>query len=75
MHLGIRHNRIISLNNPNMRDGFDKDWKVTDIEREIDVVVKEHGIKQIITFDSLGVSAHPNHIACYNGTVYVEYYL
>lgn len=33
----------------------------------VEATVKEYGIKEIVTFDSQGVSGHPNHISCYNG--------
>ena len=53
-------------------DGPDQDWNTEDIANIIDKYVKKWNIDTIITFDDMGVSGHPNHIACFNAT---QYYL
>ena len=44
-------------------DGFEYDWEPKDVQRIVNKYVELIQPDRIVTFDSLGVSRHPNHIA------------
>jgi len=47
----------------NHRDG--QDWKNNNLVVDIVDACRKYGVKNIVTFDSRGVSGHKNHISCY----------
>lgn len=47
------------------RDGRGEVWDLGAVERDVEEFVCQHDIQAVITFDSYGVSGHPNHISCY----------
>lgn len=49
------------------RDAMDVEWDPAAVARELASVVASPRNSVIITFDSLGVSGHPNHILLYRG--------
>lgn len=55
------------LDNPALQDGHNVIWSQDLIARILKDVVSMHKIDMIITFDSYGVSGHPNHSAVYRG--------
>ena len=61
---GFQRDNIKILNNPNLQDG-DESWDNGRIIVEIHKSVNENDINTIVTFDSRGVSSHPNHKAIY----------
>jgi N-acetylglucosaminylphosphatidylinositol deacetylase len=51
-------------------DGFDQVWKTEDVAAAIAKQLQRiANVKTMVTFDSYGVSGHPNHIACWRGCV------
>lgn len=71
--LGIPSCRVKIASNPLLQDGMKNNWSAEAIEREIehcsfsfDLVNQSCSLK-ILTFDSRGISGHPNHIDCLSG--------
>jgi N-acetylglucosaminylphosphatidylinositol deacetylase len=49
------------LNNEKLKDSMESIWPKDEIQSIVLKYVKENNIKAIFTFDSYGVSNHPNH--------------
>ena len=61
------------LNIPELQDNIKEKWRPKIVSDQIKEFMKNNpDIKTIITFDSDGVTKHPNHISCYEG---LQFYL
>ena len=67
---GIPESHISIEDNSECKDGMNEIWNMQIGEQLVDDFVKKNDIRKIITFDSLGVSSHPNHIAVSNIVTY-----
>lgn len=67
--LGISEQNIEIIENSNLQDSMSLDWNPALISGILSNIVIKRGIEIIITFDEFGISRHPNHIACYYGTL------
>ncbi|KAG4304662.1 hypothetical protein PORY_002055 [Pneumocystis oryctolagi] len=65
--LGIFHKNIKIIENSSLQDSMTSYWDPNIISQLVSEFVIEKNIDIIITFDHLGISKHPNHIACYHG--------
>eukprot|EP00735_Rhodelphis_limneticus_P008656 TRINITY_DN2181_c0_g1::TRINITY_DN2181_c0_g1_i3::g.12785::m.12785 TRINITY_DN2181_c0_g1::TRINITY_DN2181_c0_g1_i3::g.12785 ORF type:complete len:271 (+),score=0.32,sp/Q5SX19/PIGL_MOUSE/37.12/2e-37,PIG-L/PF02585.12/6.4e-25,DUF965/PF06135.7/0.085 TRINITY_DN2181_c0_g1_i3:103-915(+) len=63
--LGISQVEVLDSNL--FQDGFDKSWNIVDIHHALEQYTLNQTFTSIITFDSYGVSGHPNHIDLHNG--------
>ncbi|KAJ3322842.1 hypothetical protein HDV06_002703 [Boothiomyces sp. JEL0866] len=57
--LGIKE--IQTIDDPELQDGMEIDWKPEAILRHYSKYVSEHSISTVITFDHRGISGHINH--------------
>ncbi|KAH7438456.1 hypothetical protein KP509_04G015700 [Ceratopteris richardii] len=55
------------INDPLLQDGHNVAWSRSLISQLINRISTCHNIDMIITFDSYGISGHPNHVAVYQG--------
>lgn len=67
-YLGIRSLKVV--NDPRMQDGFDKRWPVEVIASSVEASVHRVAADVVLTFDSRGVSGHPNHTATFRGVLF-----
>jgi len=51
------------VSNPNIKDGFKENWDKSLLTKYIEEKIKSSNINAVLTFDSNGVSGHPNHKA------------
>lgn len=72
---GIPESHISIEDNSECKDGMNEIWNMQIGEQLVDDFVKKNDIRKIITFDSLGVSSHPNHIAVSNIVTYFFSYI
>jgi len=63
----ISNDNIKVIDHADLKDGMNNIWSIDTIA---DIIIENiKNIDTIITFDSYGVSGHPNHIATYKGVV------
>lgn len=65
--LGIPEERVIIIDDDRLQDGMDQHWCSVTINQFVEGFVKKYEISLLITFDSYGVSGHPNHISVHHG--------
>ncbi|MCO5586728.1 hypothetical protein L7F22_040670 [Adiantum nelumboides] len=65
--LKVPRENVDILDDPALQDGQSVIWRPVLISQVIERTVTSHNIDMIITFDSYGVSGHPNHTAVYWG--------
>nr|CCA20083.1 predicted protein putative [Albugo laibachii Nc14] len=66
--LGIPRENLIIINDPQLEDGMHTKWSPQHIANIIERQFEgENTLQAIFTFDKVGVSSHPNHIAVYCG--------
>lgn len=64
VHMGFKYDHVYV---EAFEDGFDSRWDITYAADVIlDIVSSNSGFDMIISFDSMGVTGHPNHISVYN---------
>ncbi|KAK0530061.1 N-acetylglucosaminyl-phosphatidylinositol de-N-acetylase [Tilletia horrida] len=61
--LGVPSTQVTLIDDPLLADGMDVAWNPAYIATKTAAVVYDHQIDTILTFDSSGVSSHPNHVA------------
>ncbi|KDQ10283.1 hypothetical protein BOTBODRAFT_36393 [Botryobasidium botryosum FD-172 SS1] len=61
--LGVRLDRVAVMDHPQLQDDITRAWDASVIAELIRPYVEKHDIDTILTFDSFGVSRHPNHIS------------
>jgi len=61
--LGVQPERVTVLDHPQLQDDITSTWDAATIAEVIRPYFEKHHIDMILTFDSLGVSRHPNHIS------------
>lgn len=67
--LNFPDNQIIDI--PDLQDNIKKKWDPNVVSEQIEEFLKNNeDVKTILTFDSNGVTKHPNHISCYDGLKY-----
>ena len=70
---GIPASRVTTLNVPQFRDGMRERWSPEAVAQAVQHHLSSSSSEgssyfhTVITFDSLGVSSHPNHISTYQG--------
>ena len=57
---------LFILHDPRIQDGMQEKWNTTLCQQYLEEFVLDHSITEIRTFDSRGVSGHPNHISTYS---------
>jgi len=65
--LQIPGENVNVVDHPALQDGFSSQWDQSLIVQLLKECVSAHNIQIVMTFDSHGVSGHPNHRAVYNG--------
>mmetsp|Transcript_25244 Transcript_25244/g.63208 ORF Transcript_25244/g.63208 Transcript_25244/m.63208 type:complete len:288 (-) Transcript_25244:90-953(-) len=65
--LGIRSLEVVD--DPRMRDGFGERWPAGVVASHVEASVRRVAADVVLTFDTQGVSGHPNHIATYRGVL------
>ncbi|KAJ7766552.1 LmbE-like protein [Mycena maculata] len=68
---GIREERRSILDHPYLQDNKTSAWDPAVIAEEIHPLVVEHNITTILTFDSHGITGHPNHRSALAGAVHL----
>jgi len=53
-----------------IKDGFDQDWPASTVAQIVEHYRDKWGIDTIVTFDSEGISGHPNHKQTHRGVVH-----
>ncbi|XP_045187071.2 N-acetylglucosaminyl-phosphatidylinositol de-N-acetylase-like [Mercenaria mercenaria] len=61
--LGIMPNHVTIVDDERFKDGPETNWDIDSLGDRIMSVIKRVNAESVITFDSLGVSGHSNHIA------------
>ncbi|KAL7416447.1 putative deacetylase LmbE-like domain-containing protein [Mrakia frigida] len=61
--LGIDSSKLKVFDHPDLQDGMRTIWSPSLIASLIQPIIDENNISIILTFDSHGISHHPNHIA------------
>ncbi|KAL4263637.1 PIGL family protein [Pleurotus pulmonarius] len=59
--LGVRKGNRRVVDHPALRDNITAEWDAAVIGDFVWQYITEHNIKAVLTFDSAGVSGHPNH--------------
>ncbi|KAJ6469192.1 putative deacetylase LmbE-like domain-containing protein [Mycena vitilis] len=70
---GIREERRFILDHPYLQDNKTTAWDFTVIANEIRPIVVEHNITIILTFDSHGITGHPNHGSAFAGAAHLVF--
>lgn len=70
--LKVDSSQIIQINSQYLADGPNEKWDPHLIHNLIMDTIRDHRIQAVVTFDSHGVSGHPNHIAAFKGSKYLE---
>ncbi|KAJ6562329.1 LmbE-like protein [Mycena capillaripes] len=70
---GIRERRRFILNHPYLQDNKTAGWDPAIIANEIRPIVIEYNITTILTFDSQGVTGHPNHRSTSAGAAHLVF--
>ncbi|KDQ58798.1 hypothetical protein JAAARDRAFT_193318 [Jaapia argillacea MUCL 33604] len=65
--LGVEEGRRWVLDSPDLKDNITANWDPRTVADVVRPYVLEHQINTILTFDTEGVSSHPNHISLYHG--------
>ncbi|KAI7872542.1 N-acetylglucosaminylphosphatidylinositol deacetylase [Spinellus fusiger] len=65
--LGVSSSHVECVEDPELQDGMKNSWPAATIARHIEAHVKKYRIETLVTFDSHGVSGHPNHCAVHQG--------
>lgn len=68
----IDSSQIIQINSKYLVDGPKEKWDVDLIYNLISDTIKANRIDSLVTFDSYGVSGHPNHISIYKASKYMQ---
>jgi len=63
--LGVQSERAHIVNDYTLPDSQTIFWNTSDILGHLSDIIKKHNIDVVITFDSGGVSGHPNHISLF----------
>ncbi|WWC88176.1 uncharacterized protein L201_003081 [Kwoniella dendrophila CBS 6074] len=61
--LGVNRDEVKVLNDPGLQDSMTAQWDTRLIADIVEDYIKENPIDLIITFDEIGITQHPNHIA------------
>lgn len=64
---GIQRKNISIIDHPKLQDGSDQHWNHSIIQSLLSKHYNSAPFDIIFTFDELGVSCHPNHMAIYHG--------
>ena len=65
--LGVLASHVHCLDDPQLPDGPSHAWPPARIAAIVRRHCHETGLSRLVTFDSGGVSGHPNHVAVYDG--------
>ncbi|KAG0592107.1 hypothetical protein KC19_1G225600 [Ceratodon purpureus] len=65
--LKIPTENVDVVDHPALQDGFSSLWDQTVIVNLLRKTVEDHNVQVILTFDSHGISGHPNHRAVHSG--------
>ncbi|KAG9444078.1 hypothetical protein H6P81_015418 [Aristolochia fimbriata] len=65
--LKIPFRQVKVLNHPDLQDGFGNAWNHRLLAKIVGEEIESRSIDLVITFDSYGVSGHPNHRDVYHG--------
>lgn len=65
--LGVEFVEVV--NDLKMRDGFNEKWPEDVVAARVETAVRRAKADVVLTFDSGGVSGHPNHVAAHRGVV------
>ncbi|KAJ7785658.1 carbohydrate esterase family 14 protein [Mycena metata] len=71
--LGVREERRFILDHPYLQDNKTGAWDPAVIANEIHPLVRDHGITIILTFDSEGITGHPNHRSTSAGAAHLVF--
>ena len=63
--LGVEFVEVV--NDLKMRDGFNEKWPEDVVAARVETAVRRAKADVVLTFDSKGVSGHPNHVSAYRG--------
>lgn len=64
-HLKIHHSHLFILHDPRIQDGMQEKWNITICQKYLEEFIYNKSITEVRTFDSKGVSGHPNHISTF----------
>lgn len=67
---GISVDNLVVLNYDRFQDGFVR-WPKEELARVVLKQIRTLDVDTVVTFDSSGVSSHPNHIACFQALQYL----
>jgi N-acetylglucosaminylphosphatidylinositol deacetylase len=65
--LKIPAENVDVVDHPALQDGFSSLWDQSLIVNLLKQTVADHNVQVVLTFDSHGISGHPNHRAVHNG--------
>eukprot|EP00808_Paulinella_micropora_P018055 g55492.t1 len=65
-HFSIPESHVAIVDHPRLQDGMRNEWDPKIMQDILTSTIKENSINVVISFDSHGVSGHPNHKACYH---------
>jgi len=55
--------KVTVVNDTRLQDGMQNEWDTMVIREHVEKYLKAHKIGSVVTFDEMGVSQHPNHLA------------
>ena len=64
-YLEIHPSHLFILHDPRIQDGMEEKWNITLCQEYLERFILSHSITEVRTFDSRGVSGHPNHISTF----------
>lgn len=65
----IPRDRVTVVDDPRLQDGMNTNWDIGAMVEHIERGMRTAAAKTLVTFDSYGVSGHPNHRATHRGSL------
>jgi N-acetylglucosaminylphosphatidylinositol deacetylase len=65
--LGVPETRVAIVDRPDLQDGMQQHWDAEAVAALVRAQVRQCRADAVFTFDSGGVSGHPNHVAVWRG--------
>ncbi|KAF8317166.1 N-acetylglucosaminylphosphatidylinositoldeacety la se [Clavulina sp. PMI_390] len=69
--LGVNASHVTLIDHPDLQDSIARYWEPTLVSSILRNHTERLGIDTVLTFDSAGISGHPNHISLLNGALHL----
>ena len=73
-HVNVSEDHYTILQEKRIQDGFDQAWNPVLCSQILREVIQKEEIREVYSFDEMGVSKHPNHIATFRALKFLSRY-